>query len=62
MAEILAVINTDNNVAKIRPELAVALAQFPEFWTAGKKAEANIANDNKKTAPAAKKASPGPSF
>jgi len=43
-AEIRAAINSDgsfetSDVARARPELAVALSKFPEFWTEGKKAE-----------------------
>ena len=58
------------DVAFVRPELAVALSKFPQFWTAGKKAEmqqaatvAGIANDNgpKKRTPRAKAAPKSPS-
>ncbi len=53
-AQIRSVINSPDTVpeeelARLRPELSVALAQFPEFWTAGKKQEKALeaaANDN----------------
>jgi hypothetical protein len=57
--------------ATVRPELAVALAQFPEFWTATRKAEnekalkaAAVSNDNKGAAdaPAAVKKAGGPAL
>lgn len=37
---------------RFRPELVVRLAEFPEFWTAGRRAEAglNASNDDKKPA------------
>jgi hypothetical protein len=57
-----------SNADRLRPELAVKLAKFPEFWTAGKKAEKALeakkgsSNDNTHVAGIAaviKKAAPG---
>jgi ATP-dependent Clp protease protease subunit len=72
--QLLIAMNSDGadltaTVGGVRPELAVALAQFPEFWTATRKLEhekalkaAAVSNDNSgAVAPAAKKAA-GPSL
>ncbi len=49
---------------KLRPELVVRLAEFPEFWTASRRAEAkvDVSNDDKKPAARGRKAAAaGPS-
>lgn len=59
-------VNVGEDVGQLRPELAAKLAQFPEFWTAGKKAEmaaakpAAVSNDNVTTASSDKKSKNGP--
>lgn len=70
--EIIKVINSDDidentpELGRVRPELATALAQFPEFWTATRKAEheqalkaAATSNDNAKATATLKHTAPG---
>ncbi len=74
-AEIVAILNSVSarrgEAAEIRPQLVTALAQFPEYWTEGKKrmeaervAKTSVANDNTgvSTAAPAVKVSGGPAF
>lgn len=67
--EIVSVINNGNanggTYARLRGELVSRLAEFPEFWTEGKKAleaqkkaSAAVSNDDNASAPAAKKSGP----
>ncbi len=48
---------------RFRPELVVRLAEFPEFWTAGRRAEAGLSasNDDKKPAVRSSRKAQGPS-